>query len=154
LAIVRPDQAFMDMKVGDTSNCDWPYLRRGIPHNWYVDGRAPDIGFLNRDEAHILYNSALQFRGKRGLEIGCWLGWSACHLALAGLDWDVVDPLLADPAINDAVRHSLAAAGVLDAVNLQPGKSPQKVQELQRGPGTPVRWSFFSSTATTKLPGP
>ncbi|WP_204249752.1 hypothetical protein [Gemmata sp. SH-PL17] len=49
-----------------------------------MDRRAPHIGFVSRDEAAILYNTALRFRGRRALEIGCWLGWSTCHLALGG----------------------------------------------------------------------
>ena len=132
MTIVRPDQVFPNMMVGDTDACDWPYLRRELPHNWYVDSRAPGIGFLNRDEVHILYNTALQFKGKRGLEIGCWLGWSACHLGLAGLSLDVVDPALEDEAVLDAVRISLHAAGVLGTINLVPGRSPESVEALAR----------------------
>ncbi|MEG4807019.1 hypothetical protein QUA82_04220 [Microcoleus sp. F8-D3] len=94
LKVILPDAYFPNMIVGDTQTCSWPYLRREIQHNWYVDRRANSVGFLSRDEAHILYNTALQFKGKKALEIGCWLGWSACHLALAGVALDVVDPLL------------------------------------------------------------
>ncbi len=130
LTIVRPDQAFMDMTVGDTNNCDQPYLRRGIPHNWYVDRRSPGTGFLSRDEALLVYNSALQFKGKRALEIGCWLGWSTAHLALAGMMIDAVDPSLADPMIHQAVSYSLNLAGVASSVNLVAGHSPQAVAEL------------------------
>jgi glycosyltransferase involved in cell wall biosynthesis/predicted O-methyltransferase YrrM len=130
LAIVRPDRCFPNMQVGDLQQQTWPYLRRDIPHNWYVDGRWPSIGFLNRDEASILYNSALQFKGRRALEVGCFFGWSACHLALAGVELDVVDPLLAEPGILESVRASLQAAGVLDRVHLHPGASPGKVKEF------------------------
>ncbi|CAN1210487.1 hypothetical protein TUMEXPCC7403_09845 [Tumidithrix helvetica PCC 7403] len=130
LEIVYPDSCFPNMISGDTNNCDWQYLRREVPHHWYVDRRQPTIGFLSRDEAHILYNNALQFRGKLALEIGCWLGWSACHLALAGVQLDVIDPLLGRPDFFNSVQSSLTTAKVIDRVNLMSGYSPQKVEEL------------------------
>jgi predicted O-methyltransferase YrrM len=132
--IILPDAYFPNMIVGDTQTCPWPYLRREIPHNWYVDRRAPSVGFLSRDEAHILYNTARQFQGKKALEIGCWLGWSACHLALAGVALDVVDPLLERDDIRQSVINSiqgaLDASGVQTTVELIPGYSPQRVEEF------------------------
>lgn len=152
LSIILPDEYFPNMIVGDTNNCAWPYLRREIPHNWYVDQRQPTVGFVSRDEAHILYNTALNFKGKKALEVGCWLGWSACHLALAGVDLDVIDPLLARPEFYESVSNSLKAAGVLDAVNLLAGYSPQKVEELasqcQR------KWSLIFIDGNHEAPGP
>ncbi|BBD57757.1 macrocin-O-methyltransferase domain-containing protein [Nostoc sp. HK-01] len=152
LKIIQPSQFFPNMIVGDPSTCKWPYLRSEIPHNWYVDQRQPSIGFLSRDEAHIVYNTALQFKGKRALEIGCWLGWSACHLALAGVELDVVDPLLDRQDIHDSVRNSLQAAGIFDSVNLVAGYSPQKVdelaQQLQR------KWSLIFIDGDHEAPGP
>ena len=133
LAIVRPDPCFPHMQQGDPGSQTWPFLRRNIPHNWYVDGRWPNIGWLNRDEASILYNSALQFKGRRALEIGCFVGWSACHLALAGVELDVIDPLLAEPKMFDSVHLSLDSAGVFHAVHLYPGCSPQAVVALSKG---------------------
>lgn len=130
LKVVHPDSGFPDMIKGDTNACTWVYLRREVPHNWYVDKRHPFIGFLSRDEAHILYNLALQFKGKKALEIGCWLGWSACHLALAGVELDIVDPLLDKPEVRQSIVQSLQQVGVLGNVKLFPGYSPQKVEEL------------------------
>ncbi|WP_445172690.1 glycosyltransferase [Microcoleus sp.] len=134
LKVILPDAYFPNMIVGDPLTCSWPYLRRQIKHNWYVDRRANSVGFLSRDEAHILYNTALQFKGKKALEIGCWLGWSACHLALAGVELDVVDPLLEREDIRQSVIHSiqgaLDASGVQTSVTLVPGYSPQRVKEL------------------------
>lgn len=129
-SIIQPDKCFPNLITGDTNVCRWPHLRRDIPHNWYVDKRQPTVGFLNRDEVHILYNTALNFKGKKALEIGCWLGWSACHLALAGVELDVVDPLLDRTEFYESVSSSLKAAGVFDSVNLVSGYSPQKVEEL------------------------
>jgi hypothetical protein len=149
---VKPDTAFPFMMVGDTARQPWAHLRRDVPHNWYVDQRAPDTGFINRDEAHILYNSALQFAGATGLEIGCWLGWSTCHLALAGIELDVVDPLLSSPDGYGAVLTSLQSAGVASHVSLFPGTSPGKVLEL-----TTLlrrRWSFIFIDGAHDAPAP
>ncbi|MEG4588136.1 glycosyltransferase [Microcoleus sp. MOSTC5] len=132
--IIIPDSYFPNMIVADPNTSNWPYLRREVPHNWYADKRYPFIGFLNRDEAHILYNTALQFKGKKALEIGCWLGWSACHLALAGVELDVVDPLLEREDIRqsviDSIQGALNASGVQTSVELIPGYSPQRVEEF------------------------
>ncbi|MEG4114042.1 MULTISPECIES: glycosyltransferase [unclassified Microcoleus] len=132
--IIIPDSYFPNMIIADPNTSNWPYLRREVPHNWYADKRYPFIGFLNRDEAHILYNTALQFKGKKALEIGCWLGWSACHLALSGVELDVVDPLLEREDIRqsviDSIQGALNAWGVQTSVELIPGYSPQRVEEF------------------------
>ena len=99
------------------------------------------MGLVNRDEAHILYNTALQFKGKHVLEIGCWVGWSACHLALAGVKLDVVDPLLAKPEFYNSVHDSLKAEKVAYEVNLVAGNSPQEVETL--GTQFQRRWSLI-----------
>ncbi|NJL67423.1 MAG: glycosyltransferase [Microcoleus sp. SM1_3_4] len=152
LSIIQPDSCFSNMIVGNKSGCVWPYLRREIPHNWYVDRRQPIVGFVSRDEAHIIYNTALKFKGKKALEIGCWLGWSACHLALAGVDLDVIDPVLATQEFYESVNNSLRTAGILEKVNLIAGYSPQKVEELatqlQR------KWSLIFIDGNHEAPGP
>jgi hypothetical protein len=127
--------------VGDPKGHPWPWLRRELPHNWYVDRRAPSSRWLNRDEVHLLYHDARQFRGRRALEIGCFLGWSTVHLALAGVELDVIDPLLGRADFSASVRGSLQAAGLLSGVNLIAGLSPQQVEELALREGR--RWSFF-----------
>ena len=149
---VKPDKAFPNLVSGDTNTCRWPYLRREIPHHWYVDQSKPIIGFLSRDEAHILYNTALQFQGENALEIGCWLGWSACHLALAGVKLDVVDPLLSEKDIYQSVYQSLSDAGVIDSVNLFPGYSPQKVEEISEHHQR--QWSLIFIDGNHEAPGP
>ncbi len=151
-SIIQPDSCFSNMIVGRTNGCAWPYLRREIPHNWYVDKRHPIVGFVSRDEAHIIYNTALKFKGKKALEIGCWLGWSACHMALAGVELDVIDPILARQEFSESVTNSLRMAGVLETVNLIAGSSPQKVEELaaqlQR------KWSLIFIDGNHEAPGP
>ena len=94
MLVILPDECFPNIIIGDKRYSTWRYSRKEIPHNRYVDKRFPGVGFNNRDEVHILYNTALKFKGKKALEIGCWLGWSACHLALGGVELDVIDPLL------------------------------------------------------------
>lgn len=130
LSVVVPDAHFPHMRVGDHLSHPWKYLRREVPHHWYADDRFPLMGFMNRDEATILYNIALQFAGKPALEIGGWLGWSTCHLALAGVRLDVIDPAHADPDFRVIVERSLAGCGVLANVNLTASRSPEGVHDL------------------------
>ncbi|HEY9644558.1 MAG TPA: TylF/MycF/NovP-related O-methyltransferase [Coleofasciculaceae cyanobacterium] len=151
LAIVLPDAAFPNKVIADPHSSPWAYLRRTVPHNWYVDQRQPAIGFLSRDEAQILYNTARQFRGRRALEIGCWMGWSACHLALAGVELDVVDPLL-EGGFYQSVDQSLRAAGVRDRVNLVAGYSPQAVEALAAEHAR--KWSLIFIDGDHDAPGP
>jgi predicted O-methyltransferase YrrM len=152
LEVVLVDQYFPNVVIGDTNNCRWRYLRREIPHNWYVDREFPMVGLLNRDEAHILYNSALQFRGKRALEIGCWVGWSTVHLALAGVQLDVVDPMLDHPIVGSRVRSSLKLANLEDRVALYPGLSPDKVVEIYQQ--TQQKWSLIFIDGDHSHPAP
>ncbi|WP_019501581.1 class I SAM-dependent methyltransferase [Pseudanabaena sp. PCC 6802] len=157
LKTIKPDTCFPHMIVGDTHTCGWRYLRREIPHNWYVDRRCQSIGFLSRDEAHILYNNALQFAGKRALEIGCWMGWSACHLALAGVNLDVIDPLLSRSPNQESTIGSLESASKTfgtfgKEVTLMAGYSPQKVDELAAQKQR--RWSLIFIDGNHDAPYP
>src|SRR5947209_8730027 len=127
LRVVMPDAHFPLMRPGDRLSHPWKYLRREVPHHWYVDERYPLMGFMNRDEATILHNIALQFTGRPALEIGAWLGWSTCHLALAGVRLDVIDPAHADPEFRAVVERSLAGCGVSANVN----RSEEHTSELQ-----------------------
>ncbi|MCF4969118.1 class I SAM-dependent methyltransferase [Nostoc sp. CMAA1605] len=152
LATVKPDSCFPNMILGNKYDSSWFYLRRNIPHNFYVDKRRTGVGFVSRDEAHILYNTALKFQGKKALEIGCWMGWSACHLALGGVELDVIDPMLSQELFSESVTDSLKKADVQELVNLIPGYSPQKVEEiankLQR------KWSLIFIDGHHETPAP
>ena len=151
-ARIQPDACFPNMIEGDRAVADWTFLRREIPHRFYVDRRSPSVGFVSRDEAHILFNTARRYPGVSALEIGCWLGWSACHLALGGARLDVIDPLLAEPDIHASVRNSLFAAGVMDHVTLVPGASPARVFELSALHGR--RWNLFFIDGNHEAPAP
>jgi predicted O-methyltransferase YrrM len=152
LELVQPDDHFPHMTLGERELIGWEYFRGSIPHNWYVDDRSPQVGFLSRDEAVLLYNIALRFRGLLALEIGCWMGWSACHLAMAGVLLDVVDPLLGNAGVYQIVSDSLTSAGVRDHVNLVPGYSPQAVQALAAQRQQP--WSLIFIDGNHERPGP
>jgi glycosyltransferase involved in cell wall biosynthesis len=148
LQVVRPDACFPHMRPGDALHHPWKYLRRDVPHFWYADNRFPLMGFLNRDEATLLHNIALQFAGRRALEIGSWLGWSTCHLALAGVTVDVIDPAHDDPSFRAIVEQSLACCGVSDRVHLRNGSSPEGIAELGG------KWSLFFIDGDHEAPGP
>ncbi|BCL39291.1 class I SAM-dependent methyltransferase [Nostoc sp. MS1] len=149
---VQPDLCFPNMVLGNRYDSSWLYLRRNIPHNLYVDKRLSYVGFVSRDEAHILYNTALKFSGKKALEIGCWMGWSACHLALGGVELDVIDPMLSEPLFNESVTDSLQRAGVKDSVNLIPGYSPQTVEEIANN--LQRKWSLIFIDGHHEAPAP
>ena len=140
LSIIIPDSAFPNMIVGNTATIRWPWLRRWVEHNWYTDRRNPEVGFASRDEAAILYNSALLFRGKSCLEVGCWRGWSAVHLALGSCSLDIIDPVFADPEFAESVLNSCEGAGVRGFVTLHTGFSPGAIDELSRATGK--KWSL------------
>jgi predicted O-methyltransferase YrrM len=152
LEIVFPDRCFPHIGRGDKFGHPWPYLRREVPHNWYCDTRKPLMGFINRDEAVLLYNIARAFRGRRALEIGCWFGWSTCHLALGGVDLDVVDPALADPMHRESVEQALACCGVGESVRLHAASSPGSLRDLA-GAEKP-QWDLFFIDGDHEPPGP
>jgi lipopolysaccharide biosynthesis glycosyltransferase/GR25 family glycosyltransferase involved in LPS biosynthesis len=141
---VRPDDGFPNMIVGDVSRVRWPHLRRQIPHTWYCDRRNGSIGFASRDEAAILYNTALLFKGRRCLEIGCWMGWSAAHLLMGGVQLDIIDPVFSTTANLASVQNSLQwvakHAPPSSRYALHAGCSPDKVRELVAA--RPQKWAF------------
>lgn len=142
---VSVDAAFPYMIEGNREECRWEWFRREIPHRWYVDSRRPGVGFLSRDEAHILYNNALKFRGNPALEVGCWMGWSAVHLILAQVDLTIIDPILRDTRVADSVVRSLRSAAATHEIRWQarlcPGVSPSKIHQVAENLRKP--WSFF-----------
>ncbi len=131
---------FPDLAEGEVADLQWPYLRKDAPHIWRRDLRGrrnPYIGVLSLDEATLLHNNALPFRGKRGLEIGCHYAWSTAHLVAAGLDLDVIDPALGTADQMRDVRASLASVG---PARLWAGFSPNIVPAVRAV--RPELWSF------------
>ena len=134
------DHLFPDMIIADKSVSTWPYLRRDIDHPFRVDRRDPTVGFINRDEASILYSNARLFAGRRGIEIGAWRGWSTAHLIASGLaSLHVVEPLLGDPEWRAEFIRVIRGAGGESKTILVPDKSPAAVKRLGQAGG---RWSF------------
>lgn len=124
---------FPELVARDLKDIDWVYLRRQVPHVWRSDTRArrqPNTGAISVEEAELLYNNALPFSGRRGIEVGCHYGWSTGHLVKAGLKLDVVDPALGDDHHHDAVQTSLTRIGGPGTFALWPGYSPGVVRAV------------------------
>ncbi len=92
------------------------------------------------------------FTGKPALEIGCWLGWSTCHLALAGVELDVIGPILFQDQPRESVVASLRTAEVLPRVRLIGGYTPAAVHEL--GQRRARKWSLIFIDGEHEEPGP
>lgn len=134
---------FPSLAEGDVADLQWPYLRKDAPHIWRRDLRGvrnPYIGVLSLDEATLLYNNALPFKGLRGLEIGCHYAWSTAHLVAAGLDLDVIDPALGHDDQMADVRASLAHVG---AARLWAGFSPSVTPAVRTFQPAPWRFAFI-----------
>jgi len=134
---------FSYLERTDPMPVKWPYLRRDVAHIWRTDKRASkaNIGVLSADEGALLYNAALPFEGKRGLEIGCHMAFSTAHLLEAGLDLDVIDPALGDTAHLAAVHDNLGRAVPDNQPRLHAGFSPGIVA-LAHKVKSRTRWSF------------
>jgi predicted O-methyltransferase YrrM len=140
LAAPSLDHLFPNMIEVDKSVSSWPWLRREIDHPFRVDRRNPIVGFINRDEASLLYSNARLLAGRKGLEIGAWRGWSTAHLIAAGLaPLDVVEPLLADPDWRAEFEDVVRGAGGESTTVLVGDVSPEAVVRLGENG---ERWSF------------
>jgi predicted O-methyltransferase YrrM len=134
------DHLFPNMIEADKSASTWPYFRKQIDHPFRVDRRNPTVGFINRDEASILYANARAFKGRSGIEIGAWRGWSTAYLVAAGVaPLHVVEPLLADPDWRSEFEAVIRGAGGSSSTILAPEKSPEAVVRLGEAG---ARWSF------------
>jgi hypothetical protein len=134
------DHLFPNMIEADKSVSTWPYFRKQIDHTFRVDRRNPTVGFINRDEASILFTNARTFKGKSGIEIGAWRGWSTAYLIAAGIaPLHVVEPLLADEDWRSEFEHVVCGAGGGSTTNLVPEKSPGVVVRLGE---SGARWAF------------
>jgi len=125
---------------------------RKLCHRHYADQRFPRRGFVNRDEAHVLYNTALRYRDRLALEIGCWLGWSTCHLLSGGVMLDVIDPALEQEVAKQSVLGALNSAGLGPRVRLFAGRSPDLVGQIALHEDR--KWSLFFIDGNHQVPGP
>jgi hypothetical protein len=134
------DHLFPNMIEADKSATTWPYFRKDIDHPFRVDRRDPTVGFINRDEASILFSNARAFAGRRGIEVGAWRGWSTAYLIAAGLaPLHVVEPLLADADWRREFVEVIRGAGGGGTTILIAEKSPEAVVRLGE---SGARWSF------------
>jgi hypothetical protein len=134
------DHLFPNMIEADKSATTWPYFRKEIDHPFRVDRRDPTVGFINRDEASILYANARAFKGRGGIEIGAWRGWSTAYLIASGIaPLHVIEPRLKDQDWRREFEEMIGAAGGRDSTILVPEKSPAAVVRLGE---SGVRWSF------------
>jgi predicted O-methyltransferase YrrM len=134
------DHLFPNMIEAEKSASTWPYFRKDIDHPFRVDRRNPTVGFINRDEAAILYANARAFKGRSGIEIGAWRGWSTAYLIAAGVaPLDVVEPLLADADWRREFEEVVRGAGGSASTILHPEKSPEAIARLGE---SGARWSF------------
>ena len=125
--------------------------RRDIDHPYRADRRNPIVGFINRDEASILYASARLFAGRAGLEIGAWRGWSTAHLIASGLgSLHVVEPLLADPEWRAEFETVVRGAGGAERPSSFPRTSPEAVVRLGQVAARDGRSSSSTATMTAR----
>ncbi len=134
------DHLFPNMIEADKSASTWPYFRKQIDHPFRVDRRNPTVGFINRDEASILYANAHAFKGRSGIEVGAWRGWSTAYLVAAGITpLHVVEPLLAEADWRSEFEAVIRGAGGASSTILVPEKSPGAIVRLGEAG---ARWSF------------
>ncbi|WP_436644438.1 class I SAM-dependent methyltransferase [Microbaculum sp. FT89] len=142
LAKIDLSPAFENLRPGDPTRINWPYLRHRVPHIWRSDAdeKLSRIGVLSVEEALLLHNLALPFRGERALEVGCHVGWSTAHLVAAGLRLDVIDPILARTNIREAIETALDRDTGQGEARLWPGYSPWIVDAVRST--QKADWSF------------
>ena len=138
--------------IGDKASHPWIFLRREVPHRWYVDERNPLMGFMSVDEASILHTMAKVIPDAEALEIGCHRGWSTAYMASGVKTLDVVDPVLADAEHRTDVESSLSNAGVLEKCALHSAPSPAQILQLAKSRKRP--WSFIFVDGDHEPDGP
>ncbi|PPD00685.1 MAG: hypothetical protein CTY31_06280 [Hyphomicrobium sp.] len=130
----------------------WPHLRRNIPHRWYTDDRDRLVGFISTDEAAILYGNAAIFAGQAGVEIGCWRGWSSAHIITAGIQLDIIDPVLAKPEFRTELQCLVQTLDAEIQTRLYGYTSPAALRTAKALRGAP--WSFAFIDGNHEKPAP
>ena len=145
---VDPSAAFPDIAQGNPRGLIIDGETMVDPHRWYYDKRQ-QTGFLNCDEANLLYQLARQFAGKRALEIGCASGYSSWHLLKAGVNLVICDPLLQFEENRSAVLQSIKEFS--GHINFTGIPSPEGVREVGQAVGP---WSFVFIDGNHDAPQP
>lgn len=144
LAVVKPDRRFPTLVTLDPERLSVAGARRGLPHNRYGDGRDLHRLIPNRDEAVLIHNLARPFAARRGLLVGADMGWTAAHIATAGVRLDILDSRLAEDDLRDGFIRSLAGLPAHLFVGAGAG-ALRRIAERE-----PEPWSF----AAFNLPEP
>lgn len=103
-----------------------------------------NCGFLNRDEAAILYQCAKQVGG-RWLDIGAHTGWTALHIAAAG-DTAVIalDPMFANNEFHTRALANITRAGSAGQIRLMPLTSRMYLGDSSLGDLAELHEPYFS----------
>lgn len=72
-----------------------------------VFGIFKNCGLWTMDEADLLYRCAKQVAPGAALDIGAHTGWTAAHMAAAGLDIVAVDPMLKFQGFQDRFEENM-----------------------------------------------
>lgn len=96
----------MPHSMGQPVLSDWA----DKPDDDPVFGLYKVCGFLNRDEAAILYQCAKQLGGY-WLDIGAHTGWTTLHIAAGGCMVDAVEPMFANEVFRSRAIENIKRAG-------------------------------------------
>mgnify|MGYP005841867447 CR=1 FL=1 len=159
-AQIQPDGAFPDLVRIAPEELPGDDPLRSLPHHCYGDRQWSGAECLSRDEAHLLYNTALHYQGRRSLVVGGGSGWAVAHLALAGMRVDVVDPRLQNPGYAEEIRHALQRLGVLEQVQFVTGngagngENPDVIAQIQSlAKAQQRRWTVLFINSQSEAPG-
>ena len=141
LDVPNLDHLFPNMIVADKGVTTWPWLRRDIDHPFRVDQRNPIVGFINRDEAAVLYGNARLFAGRKGnrdWRVAGMVDRSPCRL---GSGKSCMSSSPCSPIRSGGPRSKRWRAPPAQATTtiLVPEASPAAVERLGE---SGVRWSF------------
>lgn len=101
------DRVMPQFSMGQKVLSDWA----DKPDNDPVFALYKCCGFINRDEAAILYNAAKTLGGREWLDIGAHTGWTALHAAAAGYWVTALDPMYANDEFRLRAESNAARAG-------------------------------------------
>jgi predicted O-methyltransferase YrrM len=91
-----------------------------------------NCGFLNRDEAAILYQCAKQIGGL-WLDIGAHTGWTALHMAAAGAHVVALEPMFANDEFRVRAQRNIDRARMYNKILLKPVTSRMYFEHSTEG---------------------
>lgn len=111
----------MPHSMGQPMLSDWGDKPDGelIPETNLPWSHFKNCGFLNRDEAGILYQCAEQLGGY-WLDIGAHTGWTSLHMAAAGARVEAVEPMFENDVFLDRFMGNARRAKLLGKIDGYP----------------------------------